>query len=356
MPFTSLAPSSDAYRFANATASLIATSAGTSRVSSSCTATRSALRSTAPRRSAVQPCEAAGDARVELGRPRRRRPRRPRAPRGRSRPSYCEPIGCPRDPTGRAGTAPGASPAGGRASYAARSRSSSSVDVEYSPLANGSLASTSSARSRVVGTPSIVVSRRAPLRARDRARAVGVPDDQLRDQRVVDTAGSTTPLSRNVSTRTPGPCGALEARDRGPARARKSCSGSSAFSRTSIACPRRGARPVDRERLARGDEQLLAHDVDSGAELGHRMLDLQARVQLDEVEAAVGAEQELEGARRCGSRRPGRPARRRPPSPRAPRASARGDGDSSISFWWRRWIEHSRSPRVSTLPWWSQST
>src|SRR5581483_7108822 len=54
IPFTSRAPSSEAYRFANATASLIATSAGTSRVSSSCTATRSALRSTAPSRSAVQ--------------------------------------------------------------------------------------------------------------------------------------------------------------------------------------------------------------------------------------------------------------------------------------------------------------
>ncbi len=29
------------------------------------------------------------------------------------------------------------------------------------------------------------------------------------------------------------------------------------------------------------------------------------------------------------------------------------DGASSISFWWRRWIEHSRSPRWTTLPWWS---
>ena len=26
-----------------------------------------------------------------------------------------------------------------------------------------------------------------------------------------------------------------------------------------------------------------------------------------------------------------------------------GDGDSSISFWWRRWIEHSRSPRCTTV-------
>ncbi|MEY2467679.1 MAG: acetyl-CoA carboxylase, biotin carboxylase subunit [Actinomycetota bacterium] len=26
------------------------------------------------------------------------------------------------------------------------------------------------------------------------------------------------------------------------------------------------------------------------------------------------------------------------------------EGDSSSSFWWRRWIEHSRSPRCTTLP------
>ena len=27
-----------------------------------------------------------------------------------------------------------------------------------------------------------------------------------------------------------------------------------------------------------------------------------------------------------------------------------GEGDSSISFWCLRWMEHSRSPRISTLP------
>ena len=32
------------------------------------------------------------------------------------------------------------------------------------------------------------------------------------------------------------------------------------------------------------------------------------------------------------------------------------EGVSSISFWWRRWIEHSRSPSVSTVPWPSQRT
>ena len=32
------------------------------------------------------------------------------------------------------------------------------------------------------------------------------------------------------------------------------------------------------------------------------------------------------------------------------RASRNGDGASSITFWWRRWIEHSRSKRYSVLP------
>ena len=59
MPFTSFAASSDAYRFANPTASSITTSYGTSPRSSSRIATRSALRSTTPSRSAVQSSDAA---------------------------------------------------------------------------------------------------------------------------------------------------------------------------------------------------------------------------------------------------------------------------------------------------------
>ena len=40
----------------------------------------------------------------------------------------------------------------------------------------------------------------------------------------------------------------------------------------------------ERERLARGDAQLLLDEVDAGDELGHRVLDLQAGVHLDEEE------------------------------------------------------------------------
>src|SRR5207245_5376865 len=47
--------------------------------------------------------------------------------------------------------------------------------------------------------------------------------------------------------------------------------------------------------LAARDADLLLHDVDARRHLRHRMLDLQPRVHLDEVERAVLVE-ELEGA------------------------------------------------------------
>src|SRR3984885_11210035 len=36
--------------------------------------------------------------------------------------------------------------------------------------------------------------------------------------------------------------------------------------------------------------------------------------------------------------------------------STKGDGASSMIFWWRRWIEHSRSPTAHTVPWESAIT
>ncbi|CAB4886065.1 unannotated protein [freshwater metagenome] len=34
-------------------------------------------------------------------------------------------------------------------------------------------------------------------------------------------------------------------------------------------------------------------------------------------------------------------------------SSTAGEGDSSTIFWWRRWIEHSRSNSDTQLPCWS---
>ena len=52
----------------------------------------------------------------------------------------------------------------------------------------------------------------------------------------------------------------------------------------------------ERQLLSGRDAYLGLHDIDSGDHLGDRMLDLDARVHLDEVELVL-LEQELEGAR-----------------------------------------------------------
>ena len=86
------------------------------------------------------------------------------------------------------------------------------------------------------------------------------------------------------------------------------------------------------QRLAGGDADLLAHDVDAAHHLRDRMLDLEPRVHLDEKEFAVAIE-ELERAgalvaELAAWRRP----RRRRWRARASALSA-GDGVSSSSFW-----------------------
>ena len=48
---------------------------------------------------------------------------------------------------------------------------------------------------------------------------------------------------------------------------------------------------LQRQRRAGGDADLLADEIDAGDHLGHGMLDLNARVHLDEIEAAVLVEE-----------------------------------------------------------------
>ena len=52
----------------------------------------------------------------------------------------------------------------------------------------------------------------------------------------------------------------------------------------------------ERQLLARRHAKLQMHQVEAGDELGHRMLDLQAGVHLEEVEVAVLVDQELDRA------------------------------------------------------------
>ena len=107
---------------------------------------------------------------------------------------------------------------------------------------------------------------------------------------------------------------------------------------------------IDRQALAAGDADLPLDEVDAGDELGHRVLDLQARVHLEEVERAAGVDAGTRWCRRWCSRRLGD----RRPRRRVIRARSgiviTGDGDSSTTFWCRRWIEHSRSTNGTTVP------
>ena len=48
----------------------------------------------------------------------------------------------------------------------------------------------------------------------------------------------------------------------------------------------RSVRCVERQRLALGDAHLQLDEIEAGDRLGDRMLDLQARVHLEEVEVA----------------------------------------------------------------------
>ena len=82
-----------------------------------------------------------------------------------------------------------------------------------------------------------------------------------------------------------------------PVAGRKPASGSSAYRRASIACPAtRTLGLLDVQRLARGDPQLVGHQVAPRDRLGDRVLDLQPGIHLEEVEVARVVEQEFDRA------------------------------------------------------------
>ena len=120
-------------------------------------------------------------------------------------------------------------------------------------------------------------------------------DDHLRDQRVVVRRDLAPGLDRGVD-----PHARPERRPEALDEARRRREAVRRILRVDpdldrVAMPRSAAR--DGERLARGDPHLLADDIDPRDELGDRMLDLEAAVDLDEVRLALGAEQELERPR-----------------------------------------------------------
>ena len=165
----------------------------------------------------------------------------------------------------------------------------------------------------------------------DRLGAVRRPGAELGDHRVVEHARSRRPRRRRCrcARRAPSVCAfdrravAGQPPDRGQEVAVGILGIEAAFDRPAVEL-----HVVLRERqlLAGRDADHLLHEVDAGDQFRHRMLDLQARVHLEEVEVAVAVDDELDRAgasiaHRLGQR--ARPARPWPcGSPRRGRATA----------------------------------
>ena len=99
-----------------------------------------------------------------------------------------------------------------------------------------------------------------------------------------------------------------------------------------------------------GQPELLVDDVEAGDELGDAVLDLEPRVDLEEVEGPVAASRRNSAVAAFRSPAGGRDPDRQVVEV-APLVGVRpGAGASSTSFWWRRWSEQSRSPMATTAP------
>src|SRR5690606_4216922 len=136
--------------------------------------------------------------------------------------------------------------------------------------------------------------RQGHAHARDRLIAVGAVHDQLADHRVVVRRHAVTFVDVRVHAHA-GATGGVEVLDQ----AGRGQEGLGVLG-VDPALDRVAAQDhvllPDRQLLARGDPELLADQVDAGDHLGDRVLDLDAGVHLDEVEAPVLV-QELERAR-----------------------------------------------------------
>ena len=145
-----------------------------------------------------------------------------------------------------------------------------------------------------VGRPATSNSSRA-RRARSSASARSRPVTMILPSSESNAPLTESPAVTPESRRMPGPPNVLNTWI-GPGWGRNPRPGSSPLTRNSIECPI-GHRIVVVERAALGDAELLAHEVDAGDLLGDGVLDLEARVDLEERDRAVGADEELARAR-----------------------------------------------------------
>ncbi len=114
------------------------------------------------------------------------------------------------------------------------------------------------------------------------------------------SGGIASPSENPVSTRIPGPVGRLRS-STVPGRGREAALGVLGVD-ARLDGVARGPRRVALETTARGDVELELHQVEAGRHLGHRVLHLEARVDLEEGERrARPAGRGTRRCRRCGS-------------------------------------------------------
>ena len=128
-----------------------------------------------------------------------------------------------------------------------------------------------------------------------RLLAIPPPHHELREQRVVVDRDLVAAVDAGVVPH-PGPLREAHAIDapRPGEEARERVLGDDA--RLHRPAARLGGPVAEGERPALGDPDLLGHQVQAGHHLGHRVLDLEPRVDLEKVELAARIEDELDRA------------------------------------------------------------
>src|SRR3954454_4317431 len=144
---------------------------------------------------------------------------------------------------------------------------------------------------------------------RQRLGPIAAPDDQLGQQRVVVRRRRVTGIEMRVHAhaRT---ARRHVARDRAR-RGREIAFRILGVDATLDGVPaRQPASHAGRQPLASGEPDLLFHQIDARDQLGHGMLDLYARVRLDEVKAILAVDQEFPGPHALVAHGAGAPQRR----------------------------------------------
>jgi hypothetical protein len=148
----------------------------------------------------------------------------------------------------------------------------------------------------VVGDADDAVARERVAHPRERGGAVGAVDDQLGDHRVVERRDRVAFFDAGVDAHA---CALGRRRQMHESSRRRQEAAVGILgvdARLDRVARDRKLLLRLRQRLAGGNAQLPLDEVDAGDHLGDRMLDLQPRVHLHEVEAAVGMGDELDRA------------------------------------------------------------